>query len=103
MSVQTEILPISMLSRPERHRDTIRRILWIVDHETLMSGEVPLLRSLGCGLFVPNVVPCHDRAFRSAGVTHDYDAALDLAPAMLRVLNQENFFNRCWAPTVTQI
>jgi hypothetical protein len=103
MSVQTEILPSSMLSRPERHRDSIRRILWIVNHKTLMSGEVPLLRSLGFEMFVPKVVPIHDRSFRSAGVTHDYDAALDLAPAALRVLNHENFFERCWAPTVTQI
>ena len=97
MSVQTEILPISMLSRQERHRDTVRRILWIVNHKTLMTGEVPLLRSLGFEVFIPKVVPIHDRAFRSAGVTHDYDAALDLAPAALRVLNHENFFERCWA------
>jgi hypothetical protein len=103
MSVQTEILPISMLSRPERHPDTTQRILWIVNHKTLMSGEVPLLRSLGFEVFVPKVVPIHDRGFRSAGVTDDYDAALDLAPAALRVLNHENFFERCWAPTVIQI
>ena len=103
MSVQTEILPISMLSRPERHRDTIRRILWMVNHKTLMAGEVPLLRSLGFEVFVPKVVPTHDRGFRSAGVTYDYDAALDLAPAALRVLNDENFFQRCWSPTITQI
>jgi hypothetical protein len=103
MSVQTEILPISMLSRPERHRDTVRRILWIVNHKTLMTGEVPLLRSLGFEVFIPKVVPIQDRAFRSAGVTHDYDTALDLAPPALRVLNHENFFERCWAPTITQI
>jgi hypothetical protein len=52
MSVQTEIQPISMLSRPERRRDTVRRILWIVNHKTLMSGEVPLPRSLGFEVFV---------------------------------------------------
>ena len=103
MSLQTEIQPISMLSRPERRRDTERRILWIVNHKTLMSGEVPLLRSLGFEVFVPKVVPTHDRGFRSAGVTYDFDAALKLAPAALRVLNHENFFERCWAPTVTQI
>ena len=103
MSVQTELVPISMLSRPARQRDTKRRILWIVNHKALMSGEVPLLRSLGFEVFIPKVVPIHDRGFRSAGVTYDYDAALDLAPAALRVLNNENFFQQCWAPTVTQI
>ena len=103
MSVQTEILPISMLSRPARQHDAVRRILWIVNHKTLLSAEVPLLRSLGFEVFVPKVVPAHDRAFRSAGVTNEYDAALDLAPAALRVLNYENFFERCWAPTISQI
>src|SRR6516164_2958243 len=103
MSAQTEILPISMLSRPARQRDALLRILWVVNHKTLISGEVPLLRSLGFEVFVPKVLPSHDSAFRSSGVTYDYDAALDLPPAALQVLNQENFFERCWAPTVTQI
>jgi hypothetical protein len=103
MSVQTEILPISMLSTPARHRDALLRILWIVNHKTLVSGELPLLRSLGFEVFVPKVLPNHDPAFRSSGVTYDFDAALDLPPAALQVLNQENFFEQCWAPTVTQI
>jgi hypothetical protein len=103
MSVQTEVQTISMLSQPGRQHDTVRRILWIVNHKTLMSGEVPLLRSLGFEVFVPKIVPAHDRGFRSAGVTYDYDAALDIAPAALRVLNDQNFFEQCWAPTVAQI
>src|SRR5690349_7410917 len=103
MLMQTETLPIPTVARPLRQGDSLRRILWIVNHKTLMSGEVPLLRSLGFEVFVPKVVPIHDRGFRSGGVTDDYDAALDLAPAALRVLNDENFFERCWAPTVTQI
>jgi hypothetical protein len=92
-----------MLFRPARQRDTTRRILWIVNHKTLMSGEVPLLRSLGFEVFVSKIVPINDRGFRSAGVTYDYDAALDLAPTALRVLNHENFFERGWAPTVAEI
>jgi hypothetical protein len=103
MSVQTEVQTISMLSQPGRQHDTVRRILWIVNHKTLMSGEVPLLRSLGFEVFVPKIVPAHDRGFRSAGVTQEYDAALDIAPGALRVLNDQNFFEQCWAPTVTQI
>jgi hypothetical protein len=92
-----------MLSRPARQRDALLRILWVVNHKTLISGEVPLLRSLGFEVFVPKVLPSHDPAFRSGGVTYDYDAALDLPPAALQVLNHENFFERCWAPTITQI
>ena len=103
MSVQAEILPISRLSRPARQRDALRRILWIVNHKTLISGEVPLLRSLGFEVLVPKVVPSHDPGFRSGGVTYDYDVALDLPRAALRVLNHENFFERCWAPTISEI
>ena len=103
MSVEIEIQTISMLSRPGRQHDSVKRILWIVNHKTLMSGEVPVLRSLGFEVFVPKILPAHDRGFRSAGVTYDYDAALDIAPAALRVLNDQNFFEQCWAPTVAQI
>jgi hypothetical protein len=92
-----------MLLRPSRQRDALRRIIWIVNHKTLMSGEVPLLRSLGFEVFVPKIVPTHDPGFRSGGVTFDYDAALDLPPAALQVLNHENFFECRWAPTITQI
>ena len=103
MSVETEIQTISMLSRTGRQHDSVKRILWIVNHKTLMSGEVPSLRSLGFEVFVPKIVPAQDRGFRSAGVTYDYDAALDITPAALRVLNDQNFFEQCWAPTVAQI
>jgi hypothetical protein len=68
-----------LLPRQGRQHDTVRRILWIVNHKTLMSGEVPLLRSLGFEVFVPKILPAHDRNLRSAGVTYDYDAALDHA------------------------
>jgi hypothetical protein len=100
---QTEILPISTLSRPARQRDALLRILWIVNHKTLISAEVPLLRSLGFQVLVPKVLPNQDPAFRSSGVTHDYDPGLGLPPAALQVLNYENFFERSWAPTTTQI
>ena len=78
-------------------------MIWIVNHKTLMSGEVPLLRSIGFEVFVPKIVPTHDPGFRSSGVTHEYDAALDLPPAALQALNHENFFERRWGPTLTQI
>jgi hypothetical protein len=103
MSGRTELLPISLFLRPSRQRDALRRIIWIVNHKTLMSGEVPLLRSLGFEVFVPKIVPTHDPGFRSSGVTYDYDEALGLPPAALQVLNHENFFERRWAPTLTQI
>jgi hypothetical protein len=57
-----------------------KSVLWIVNHKTLMSGEVPLLRSLGFEVFVRRLCRFTIAAFRSAGVTYEYDAALDLAP-----------------------
>jgi hypothetical protein len=80
-----------------------RRLLWIVNHKTLMPAEVPILRSLGWEVFVPKVIPDHDPGFRSAAVTWEYDAALDLPRATLAVLNRHNFYERDWAPTVEDI
>ncbi len=37
--------------------------LWIVNHQTLMAAEVPILRSLGWEVFVPKLTP-HDRPAR---------------------------------------
>jgi hypothetical protein len=82
---------------------TPRRLLWIVNHRTLMSSEVPILRSLGWEVFVSKIIPDHDPGFRSPGVTFDYDSALMLPAATLRVLNRHNFYERTWSPTVEDI
>jgi hypothetical protein len=80
-----------------------RRILWVVNHRTLMPAEVPILRSLGWEVFVPKVIPDHDLGYRSAAITYEYDALLALPKTALRVLNQHNFYERIWAPTVEDI
>jgi hypothetical protein len=82
---------------------TPRRLLWIVNHRTLMFSEVPILRSLGWEVFVSKIIPNHDPEFRSPGVTFDYDSALTLPAATLRVLNRHNFYERTWSPTVEDI
>jgi hypothetical protein len=79
-----------------------RRLLWIVNHQTLMAAEVPILRSLGWEVFVPKVVP-DDVSYRSAGVTGEFDAALGLEDTALAVLNQQNFYQHPWSPTVRAI
>jgi hypothetical protein len=79
-----------------------RRLLWSVNHKTLMQAEVPILRSLGWEVFVPKIFPDHPE-FRSAATTYEYDAALGLPPATLAVLNRHNFIERTWSPTVTEI
>ena len=80
-----------------------RRLLWVVNHRTLMPAEVPILRSLGWEVFIPKIVPDHDPGYRSAAITYDYDAALALPATALRVLNQHNFYERLWSPTVGEI
>ncbi len=56
---------------------TTKRLLWIVNHQTLMAAEVPILRSLGWEVFVPKLTP-NDPSYRSAGFSHEYDRALAL-------------------------
>ena len=81
-------------------RSPSRRLLWVVNHRTLL---VPILRSLGWEVFIPKIVPDHDPGYRSAAVTYEYDAALRLPEAALRVLNQHDFYERNWTATVEDI
>ena len=83
-------------------RTTTKRLLWIVNHQTLMAAEVPILRSLGWEVFVPKITPV-DVSYRSAGFSHEYDAALGLRASALGVLNQHNFYQHPWSPTVESI
>jgi hypothetical protein len=80
-----------------------RRLLWVVNHKTLLPAEVPILRSLGWEVFIPKVVPDHDPGFRSAAVAYDYDAGLGLPDTALQVLNRHDFYERSWSPTVAGI
>ena len=81
----------------------MRRLLWIVNHKTLLQAEVPILRSLGWEVFVPKILPEHDPGFRSAATSHEFDAALRLPPATLAVLNRHDFIQQGWSPTVAEI
>jgi hypothetical protein len=80
-----------------------RRLLWIVNHRTLLPAEVPLLRSLGWEVFIPKVIPDHDPGYRSAMVTYEYDAALQLPKTALQILNRHNFYERDWSPTIESV
>jgi hypothetical protein len=79
------------------------RLLWIVNHKTLLPAEVPILHELGWEVFVPKIVPDHDLHYRSAAATHEYDMSLTISPTALAVLNGQNFYERDWSPTVTGI
>jgi hypothetical protein len=79
-----------------------RRLLYGLNHQTLLAAEVPILRELGWEVYVPKRLVNHHQ-FRSGMVTYEYDASLTLAPSELEVLNRHHFHLRRWSPTVAQI
>ena len=81
----------------------VGRLLWIVNHRTLMQAEVPILLGLGHEVFVPKIIPGDDPEYRSGVVTLEYDASLSVPPSALRVLNAHDFYRREWSPTVAGI
>jgi hypothetical protein len=81
----------------------VKRLLWIVNHQTLMRAEVPILRSLGWEIFIPKIIPDHDPGYRSAVVSYDCDELLGLPEATLRVLNEHEFYEQNWSATVQDI
>ncbi len=76
-----------------------RRLIWAVNHRTLLQSEVPILQSLGWEVFIPKVVPDHDPSYRSAVVTYEYDGALTMNASALDVLNGMAFYEESWSPT----
>jgi hypothetical protein len=79
-----------------------RRVIYIVNHKTLLPAEVPILRSLGYSVFVPKRVP-NVPDYRSALVEYGYDVELKIPDEALAVLNLHHFYEREWSPTLTLI
>src|SRR5437868_7574200 len=82
--------------------DGRRRLLWIVNHKTLMDAEVPIFQELGFSVFIPKRVP-NDPGYRSAKVSFQYDHELRLPPAALSALNLHDFYTSPWSPTLRVI
>jgi Glycosyl transferases group 1 len=72
-----------------------KRILWLLNHKTLMQYEVPLLRSMGFEVFVPKIIP-KTTEFRSGTVDFSFDESLTIPEHALRVLNSCHFYQRNW-------
>jgi hypothetical protein len=83
-------------------RNRSKRVLWLLNHKTLMPYEVPLLLSLGFEVFTPKVIP-EEADFRSGSVTFDYDASLTIPPDALRRLNEFDFYTTEWSADITAI
>jgi hypothetical protein len=76
-----------------------KRILWLLNHKTLMQYEVPLLRSMGFEVFVPKIIP-RTAEFRSGAVDFSFDESLTIPEHALRVLNSCCFYQRNWPSNV---
>ena len=63
-----------------RKTPSTRRLLRIVNHQTPMAAEVPILPSLGWEVFIPKLVP-DDVSYRSAGVSSSRDASVTFLPS----------------------
>lgn len=77
----------------------VPRLIWAVNHRTLLQSEVPILQSLGWEVFIPKRIPDHDPSYRSAVVTYDYDDALTVPRSALEILNAMEFYERNWSTT----
>lgn len=78
-----------------------KRILWLLNHRTLMPYEAPLIRRLGFEIFIPKVIPKTN--FRSAAVDFSHDASLTIPPRVLEKLNHFNFYENVWTPEIVTL
>lgn len=79
-----------------------KRILWMVNHKTLLESEAQIISTLGYEIFIPKIVP-DSRRFRSGGVTFDFDDTLSLPKSVLRKLNKVDFFESKLSPGIVRL
>jgi len=82
---------------------TPKRLLYIINHRTLVPAEVPILQDLGWEIFSPKIVPGPETDFTSASVTYEYDGSLTIPKEAITALNRHDFFKRRWSPTISAI
>lgn len=79
------------------------RVLWLLNHQTLMPFEVSVLRSLGFEVYVPKIVPQDTVEFRSCRVDPSLDAELTLAKDDLDLLNGHSFYDQPWSAALREV
>ena len=78
-----------------------RRILWLMNHKTLMRFEVQLLIEMGFEVFVPKVIPAS--GFRSGAVSFDWDSSLSIPSKALAHLNDVDFYGQTWSAETARL
>jgi hypothetical protein len=79
-----------------------RRLIWVVNHRTLLPAEIPIFRDLGYEVLIPKVIP-DDPGMRSLVVTDEYDTTLSVPADVLDLLNRHNFYEGEWSPRLTSL
>ncbi|CAM2939299.1 glycosyltransferase [Paenibacillus sediminis] len=67
-----------------------KRILWLLNHDTLSKFELPLIRDLGFEIFTPKIA-LKEILQASGSITYDYDHTLTIPEEDLNTLNQYDF------------
>ncbi|MBV8669490.1 MAG: hypothetical protein JOZ28_09775 [Candidatus Eremiobacteraeota bacterium] len=83
-------------------RERNKRVLWLLNHKTLMPYEVGLLQDLGFEVFTPKVLPPTEE-YRSCAVDFAPDARLTIPQRCLEQLNAFNFYTDTWSPQITAL
>lgn len=78
-----------------------RRLLWILNHDTLSRFELPLIEDLGFEIFTPKIVP-KNILERSGSITYKYDGSLTIPEQDLKLLNQYNFYENEQMPFIVK-
>lgn len=78
-----------------------KRILWLLNHRTLMPFEVRLLMKLGYEVFVPKIIPA--KGFRSGIVDRSFDSSLSIPTQALKRLNEFDFYSAAWSSEIAAI
>lgn len=79
-----------------------RRAAWLLTHAGLRSAEVPLLRSLGCEVWVQKAFP-DGPGFRSCSAGRGWDDGLTLPADVLAELNAFDFYYNPMPPRIAEL
>jgi hypothetical protein len=79
-----------------------RRVMWLLNHTTLMEWEVPMLLEMGFEVFVPKLLPVGANS-RTATVTDTYDNSLTIPNRDLEYLNTINFYESPLSPKTARL
>jgi hypothetical protein len=76
-----------------------KRVLWLLNHRTLMKTEIPILLAMGYEVFTPKITPT-DSDFRSGAINHALDSSLTIPDDVLAKLNETNFYTEEWSDKI---